>query len=204
MADTRKAYRRTRPGTRVLDDMALSRQEFGQRFRTARERAHLTQEQVADALGVNWRQIQRYDSGASVPRASRIPQLAGILGVEPTYLEEPQTQPLMERLEAKADEQARGVRTIAALLDDVVGKLDALTAALAAHDSATVERIATVNHRLEAIETRVEDSETELTRFQEEFVQALGGDDRPPPATQPSPSRNSGSKKNRAARREAG
>jgi transcriptional regulator with XRE-family HTH domain len=207
MPDVRKSYRRHRPGVSVTD-MALAKDEFGRRFRAARERAHLTQQDVANALGVDWRQIQRYDSGTALPRSSRIPELAKILGIEPSYLEEPQTEPLIERLERKVDEQARALRTALGLLDQVVQQLAdhdrATREALATHDNVTAERVRAINGRLEAIEARQDKADGELSRFEEQFVQALGGDAPADPHARPGRGRNTGSTKTPAPQREAG
>ena len=41
---------------------------FGEKFRTEREKLGLTQQEVADSLGINRRMITRYENGISFPR----------------------------------------------------------------------------------------------------------------------------------------
>ena len=41
---------------------------FGENFKAEREKRKLTQQEVADALGINRRMITRYENGISFPR----------------------------------------------------------------------------------------------------------------------------------------
>ncbi len=41
---------------------------FGEKFKAEREKRKLTQQEVADALGINRRMITRYENGISFPR----------------------------------------------------------------------------------------------------------------------------------------
>ena len=41
---------------------------FGEQFKAEREKRKLTQQEVADALGINRRMITRYENGISFPR----------------------------------------------------------------------------------------------------------------------------------------
>ena len=41
---------------------------FGEKFKAEREKQKLTQQEVADALGINRRMITRYENGISFPR----------------------------------------------------------------------------------------------------------------------------------------
>lgn len=40
---------------------------FGEKFKAEREKLKLTQQEVADALGINRRMITRYENGISFP-----------------------------------------------------------------------------------------------------------------------------------------
>ena len=42
---------------------------FGEKFKAEREKRKLTQQEVADALGINRRMITRYENCISFPRA---------------------------------------------------------------------------------------------------------------------------------------
>ncbi len=41
---------------------------FGEKFKAEREKRKLTQQEVADALGINRRMVTRYENGISFPR----------------------------------------------------------------------------------------------------------------------------------------
>ena len=44
---------------------------FGEKFKAEREKRKLTQQEVADALGINRRMITRYENGISFPHAPK-------------------------------------------------------------------------------------------------------------------------------------
>jgi Predicted transcriptional regulators len=54
----------------------------GQRLRAFRINAGLSQSAVAEALGVTFQQVQKYEKGANRMGASRLDALAGLLGVK--------------------------------------------------------------------------------------------------------------------------
>lgn len=54
-------------------------QDLGRRIRRARERARLTQRQLADAVGVDRKTVGNWESGASHPRSS-LGRLETVLG----------------------------------------------------------------------------------------------------------------------------
>jgi len=59
----------------------------GQRLREARERANLTQEQLADAAGVSQQAICGYETGRrSGGRYATVIAIAAALGVDPAWL----------------------------------------------------------------------------------------------------------------------
>lgn len=65
---------------------------IAERIRQARLAADLTQEQLADQLGMTKQVISKYENGKSEPNASAIMKLAQALGQEPGYfLRQPQT-----------------------------------------------------------------------------------------------------------------
>lgn len=57
----------------------------GQRLRQRRLTLGLSQQDVADACGIRFQQIQKYETGANRVSASRLCDLAGILHVAPSY-----------------------------------------------------------------------------------------------------------------------
>lgn len=195
----------TRPGrSHSVQDMALAREELGRRIADAKERSGMTLQEIGDQLDTDWRVVQRWSKGTNAPRAGTLNRLADVLGVERDYFQEPQRENVLERVERKLDENTRALRTTLGLLDVVVARLDQVDQSLATHDDLTGERVATILGRLEAVEARADTADQALSRFQQEFVQALGGDDPQPPATRSEPGRNTESKTNQGTRREAG
>ena len=49
-------------------------------YKSARESAKLTQQEVADALGIQRTTVAMWETGSNIPRASKLPQIAKILG----------------------------------------------------------------------------------------------------------------------------
>jgi len=60
------------------------------RLRTVRERAALTQRELAERAGVNYVQISRIENGDAQPRPGTVRKLATALGVAPVDLMEPE------------------------------------------------------------------------------------------------------------------
>jgi transcriptional regulator with XRE-family HTH domain len=59
---------------------------FAQNVRAARERAGLTQEQVADASGIHSTEVSRIERGLRDPRISTVLRLARAMGVPASEL----------------------------------------------------------------------------------------------------------------------
>jgi transcriptional regulator with XRE-family HTH domain len=55
--------------------------EVGSRLKALRNTAGLTQEALANALGVSYQQVQKYEKGASRISGGRLQQAASLLGV---------------------------------------------------------------------------------------------------------------------------
>ena len=58
---------------------------IGSRIRTRRLELKLSQEKMAEGLGVTFQQVQKYERGSNRVPASRLPEIAGILGVSIQY-----------------------------------------------------------------------------------------------------------------------
>ncbi|MBF0562754.1 MAG: helix-turn-helix transcriptional regulator [Alphaproteobacteria bacterium] len=58
----------------------------GRRLRLRREILRLSQEQVANAIGVTFQQIQKYEQGRNRISSSRLFDISNVLGVPVTYL----------------------------------------------------------------------------------------------------------------------
>ena len=59
---------------------------FGERLRTARALKSLTQSQLAEAAGIHYTQVGRYEKKGAVPAADVLARLADALGVSSDYL----------------------------------------------------------------------------------------------------------------------
>lgn len=53
---------------------------FAENFKNARIRAGLTQQQIADKLGLDRTAIAQYERGVSTPNFKNLPQICEILG----------------------------------------------------------------------------------------------------------------------------
>lgn len=60
--------------------------DFGRRLRTARESLNLTQQELADAVGINKSMISAYENGTTDPRMSIMQPLADKLKVSINWL----------------------------------------------------------------------------------------------------------------------
>jgi len=57
----------------------------GQKIRARRIFLKMSQTEVADAVGITFQQIQKYERGANRVGASRLQQISDVLGVSPFY-----------------------------------------------------------------------------------------------------------------------
>jgi transcriptional regulator with XRE-family HTH domain len=97
-------------GTGVPDPVDV---HVGARIRTRRMLIGMNQETLARALGLTFQQVQKYEGGANRVSASRLAQIAEVLGVSVSYFftdldpaggapdaQETETRELMQRSEA--------------------------------------------------------------------------------------------------------
>ena len=92
---------------------------FGEKFKAERLKMNLTQQDVADALGINRRMITRYENGLSFPRTKEAyRKIAEFFGVDVNYL---LTED--EEFVVRASEQygARGMKRAQELIDGMAG-----------------------------------------------------------------------------------
>ena len=68
-----------RKRSEVRAKFAVADQEVGRRIRLHRMNAELTQQQLGDALGVSFQQIQKYEKGANRVAAGRLVEIARVL-----------------------------------------------------------------------------------------------------------------------------
>ena len=97
--------------------------EFSEKIKKARDVAGLTQEELADAIGVSRRTVASYESQGVVPRKSTLAKLASALKVSVKYLsDESCTDPLADIeqddyvAEARALYGEKGARDMEGLL----------------------------------------------------------------------------------------
>ncbi len=76
---TSAAAQRSRAQAKTVDA------HVGQRIRDKRNACGLSQTEVADALGVTFQQVQKYERGTNRVGASRLYDLSRILGVQVQY-----------------------------------------------------------------------------------------------------------------------
>jgi transcriptional regulator with XRE-family HTH domain len=57
----------------------------GQKMRARRIFLGMSQSEVADAIGITFQQIQKYETGSNRVGASRLQQISDVLGVSPFY-----------------------------------------------------------------------------------------------------------------------
>lgn len=58
----------------------------GGRIRQLRERAKLTQEELGSLVGVAMQQVSRWESGAAIPRADTLGEIARVLASSADYI----------------------------------------------------------------------------------------------------------------------
>ena len=92
---------------------------FGEKFKAEREKRGLTQQEVADGLGINRRMITRYENGISFPRSrDAYKKIADYFEVDVNYL---LTED--EEFVVQASEQygSRGMKQAQELIDGMSG-----------------------------------------------------------------------------------
>ena len=59
---------------------------LGENIRTCRRQMDLTQEQLAERLGVSFQSVSRWENGSTYPDMELLPVLAGVFGVTVDHL----------------------------------------------------------------------------------------------------------------------
>ena len=109
--------------------MPLDAAEVGTRIREARLAQGWTHEELARRMGVNWRSVQRWQSG-QLPRLDRLVRLAEVLHVPQSYLVESEVLGATLRdLRAHLSELSERVDALARAVDELAGARDAPPAA---------------------------------------------------------------------------
>lgn len=90
--------------------------KFNEKLKEARDRADLTQKQLAEAAGISTRMVQMYENGTHYPRANVAKKLSDALGISVTYLLS-ENDAILADAEEKGGASAR--RDVAALIGEV-------------------------------------------------------------------------------------
>ena len=100
--------------------------EIGLRLRAVRGAIGLTQVSLAEAAGLTFQQIQKYETGKSRLSASMLCRFAEILGVRPVVLLPPTGADAEERLWSMLADDPRLARLLRELLALPADRLDAV------------------------------------------------------------------------------
>ncbi len=98
-------------------------EHLGKRLFQRRRFMGLTQQQLGEAVGVRFQQIQKYECGANRISAARLWQIARALQTSVDYFFDGLGAPQHPTLEARSNGGARGNGGVGALMD-VYGRLD--------------------------------------------------------------------------------
>lgn len=92
---------------------------FGEKFKAERVKRHMTQQEVADSLGVNRRMITRYENGLSFPRTKdAYRKIADLFEVDVNYLLTEEDEFIVQASEQYG---SRGMRQAQDLIDGMSG-----------------------------------------------------------------------------------
>ncbi|MDO4351305.1 MAG: helix-turn-helix transcriptional regulator [Eubacteriales bacterium] len=78
---------------------------LGNQIRANRIRRRLTQERLAESLGVTAQAVSKWESGASLPHISLLPELAAVLDVNIDELFEASEETQLKRIEAMLEHE---------------------------------------------------------------------------------------------------
>lgn len=81
-----KALRKYLKSTPVRKENAAIRQSLGETLKEHRTRCHMTQEFVAEHLGVSRQAVSKWENGTSDPSTANLLALAKLFGVSPQEL----------------------------------------------------------------------------------------------------------------------
>lgn len=104
----------------VVPQVSISSDDVSRRIREARIARGWTHEELARRMGVNWRTVQRWQSG-KVPRVHTLMRLADVLGVPEGYLlQSRDTEVTLAELRDRLDELSSRLDRLTATLDGLL------------------------------------------------------------------------------------
>lgn len=105
---------------------------MGSRLREARERAGTSAAALAEALGVNVTSIKAWENDKRTPRANKLVNIAGVLGVSVRWLLEGQAEPARpESAPISIETLRRDVEQLRSHLSRAQSRLESMTSMLA-------------------------------------------------------------------------
>ncbi|MBO0662805.1 helix-turn-helix domain-containing protein [Jiella sp. MQZ9-1] len=103
--------------------------QIAARIRLARLETGMSQEKLAEALGITFQQVQKYEKGLNRISAGRLREIADTLGREVTWFFE--EMPTFEAYPTLSKADLRMLRNLKALTPETRRAIDALLASLA-------------------------------------------------------------------------
>lgn len=105
---------------------------MGSRLRDARERTGISAGALAEALGVNVTSIKAWENDKRTPRANKLVNIAGVLGVSVRWLLEGQAEPMRhENAPISIETLRRDVEQLRSHLSRAQSRLESMTSMLA-------------------------------------------------------------------------
>lgn len=105
---------------------------MGSRLREARERAGTSAAALAEALGVNVTSIKAWENDKRTPRANKLVNIAGVLGVSVRWLLEGQAEPTRhQNTPVSIEKLRRDVEQLRSHLARAQSRLESMTSMLA-------------------------------------------------------------------------
>ena len=78
-----KALRKYLKSDETRQEQKIIRRSLAEVLKSHRTRCKMTQEFVAEALGISWQAVSKWESGVSEPSTSHLIALANLYGVKP-------------------------------------------------------------------------------------------------------------------------
>jgi transcriptional regulator with XRE-family HTH domain len=105
---------------------------MGSRLREARERTGISEGALAEALGVNVTSIKAWENDKRTPRANKLVNIAGVLGVSVRWLLEGQAEPTRhQNTPVSIEKLRRDVEQLRSHLASAQSRLESMTSMLA-------------------------------------------------------------------------
>lgn len=88
-----------------MDELPICAPIMKERLRAARKKADLSQDQVAEILGINQSSVAQWETGRSKPTPDRLPVLAKLYGVPEDWLAAPEGSEAPVLVQNKAERE---------------------------------------------------------------------------------------------------